>query len=357
MPIQPSRLRTIMSTAFGAAIVAAAIPCIMNGVTGEEILDDGVPLASVEDIESTVDSTDETWDELFGQDSKDEQLGPVFNGDYAEYHRVLVESREQAKARAEQEERDRLEKEAADTAATQANAGANNRDEIDQSNVAQTNYSIELPEVNLPPISEVTESSVPPEAVGAAPKQESYVAPGLPSNYRTLQQSDFSGKSLSQKIELMGALARQDMHESGILASVTIAQAILESGWMESGLARYNSLFGIKACKLENNWRDSPWNGAAKNFETGEEYTPGTYTTITAAFRIYPNIWDSIKDHSAYLINSRKGSQPRYPGIVGMRDPRAVIQLIKDGGYATSSTYVESLMQIVNMYDLTRYDN
>ena len=48
-------------------------------------------------------------------------------------------------------------------------------------------------------------------------------------------------------IERVGALAAADMKKSGVLASLTIAQAILESGWGKSGLTvKANALFGIK---------------------------------------------------------------------------------------------------------------
>lgn len=289
-------------------------------------------------------------------------LGPVFVGDYDAYLDFVkadCEAAEAERAEAERiaaEERERAEREAAEA---MERAGAANANDSDQANIAATGRYVDLPEVTLPPISDApnTTTQAPAPDTSKAPSLGTTRDPHLPENYRYLTQADFAGKSLSDKITLMGALARQDMRESGILASITIAQAILESGWMESGLAKYNALFGIKACKLENNWRDSPWTGSAKNFETGEEYTPGTITTITAAFRTYPNVWDSIKDHSSYLINSKKGSSARYPGIVGMRDPRATIQLIKDGGYATSSGYVDYIMRIVDQYDLTRFDN
>lgn len=275
--------------------------------------------------------------------------GPIFLGDYEAYLAQLNAERAEAEhIRQEMEEQARQEQEAKAAEEALARAGANTTQAVDQANIAQPTTRVELPAVTLPPISSV------PDA--ASPSGSYEADPNLPSNYRTFTQGAFAGKSIADKIQLMGALARQDMRESGILASVTIAQAILESGWMESGLARYNALFGIKACKMENNWAGSPWTGTAKDFQTGEEYTPGTITTITAAFRTYPNVWASIKDHSSYLINARKGSSARYPGIVGMKDPRAVITIIKNGGYATASDYVDYIMRIINQYDLTRFD-
>lgn len=177
------------------------------------------------------------------------------------------------------------------------------------------------------------------------------------SQFANMTQADFAGKTISEKVELIGAMARQDMHESGILASITAAQAILESGWMKSGLAKHNNLFGIKASKKVNVWEGTTWTGTYVEMKTSEEYVEGEHTIITAKFRTYPSVWASIKDHSSYLANCYNGDHKRYEGIVGCRDPKTGFQIIKDGGYATSSTYVESLMKVVDKYDLTRFDS
>lgn len=81
-------------------------------------------------------------------------------------------------------------------------------------------------------------------------------------------------------LAMVGPLAQADMQKSGILASLTIAQAILESGWGASELAtKANALFGIKA--------DARWSGKAYSKDTKECYDGATYTTITALFRAY----------------------------------------------------------------------
>ncbi len=69
-----------------------------------------------------------------------------------------------------------------------------------------------------------------------------------------------------QFIEKVGKLAAADMKASGVLASLTIAQAILESGWGESGLTvKGNALFGIKAGA---NWKGKVYSGKQKNATT-----------------------------------------------------------------------------------------
>lgn len=55
------------------------------------------------------------------------------------------------------------------------------------------------------------------------------------------------------------------------------------------------------------------------------------------------SIEDSIADHSAYLLGAINGKKLRYDGLKGCVDYEKAVQIIKDGGYATSLTYVEKL--------------
>ena len=100
-----------------------------------------------------------------------------------------------------------------------------------------------------------------------------------------------------------------------------------------------------------------PWDGKSIYTKTTkEEYTPGVLTEITADFRKYPKVEDSIADHSAYLLGAMNGSKKRYEGLAGCTDYKKAAQLIKDGGYATSSTYVEKLCSIIEKWNLTQFD-
>jgi len=90
--------------------------------------------------------------------------------------------------------------------------------------------------------------------------------------------------------------------------------------------------------------------------KTGEQNPDGSYETITADFRKYSCVEDSVADHSAYLLGAKNGSKLRYDGIKGNTDYKKVAQLIKDGGYATSLTYVEKLCNIIEKWNLTQYD-
>ena len=101
-----------------------------------------------------------------------------------------------------------------------------------------------------------------------------------------------------QFISTLGPLATRDMRTSGILASVTLAQAILESGWGTSELAvNANNFFGMKKSLSGNTWPNSAWDGKSIYTKvTGEQKPTGEYYEITADFRKYPEILDSIRD-------------------------------------------------------------
>ena len=122
-----------------------------------------------------------------------------------------------------------------------------------------------------------------------------------------------------QFIETVGNAARKDTR---ILPSLTIAQAILESGWGKSGLTKNaNALFGIKA--------NSGWTGKVYSCRTQECYDGVNLTDITDTFRAYDSWADSIADHTAFLCGLQ-----RYSAVVGEKDYRKACQAIHAAGYA-----------------------
>lgn len=158
-------------------------------------------------------------------------------------------------------------------------------------------------------------------------------------------------------VEMIGPLAAQDMKTSGVLASITAAQACLESGYGSTELAvNANNLFGMK-CSLSGNTWDSVWDGVSKyTKKTNEQKPDGTVYTITVDFRKYPDILTSIKDHSCYLNGAMNGGKRRYEGLSGERGYRKAAELIKAGGYATDIAYVDKLCSLIERWDLTQYD-
>lgn len=146
----------------------------------------------------------------------------------------------------------------------------------------------------------------------------------------------------TELIEMLGKYANQDMKESGILASVTIAQALVESGWGKSQLsATYNNYFGIK--------KGSGWDGPTVTMST-REVINGKTVTVKAKFRVYDSPLESLKNHSKIL------SASRYSGVKGEKDYRKAITIIKNGGYATDPNYVNTICNVIEKHGLTRFD-
>lgn len=125
--------------------------------------------------------------------------------------------------------------------------------------------------------------------------------------------------------------------------SPIIAQAILESGWGESKLAAvYHNYFGLKC--------GTKWKGKSVNLTTQEEYQPGTLTTIKDNFRVFDSMEAGVQGYFEFI------QLARYQNLKGITDPRTYLETIKADGYATSSTYVQNNMRLVEQYNLTQYD-
>ena len=173
-----------------------------------------------------------------------------------------------------------------------------------------------------------------------------------------IQASVFANLTEKEAAAKIGELCKADMAKTGILASVSAAQFILESGYGKSELAQNaNNCFGMKKSLSGNTWSGSTWDGKSIYTKTTkEEYNPGILTEVTADFRKYGCVEYSISDHSAYLLGAMNGSKKRYDGLNGCTDYKKAAQIIKDGGYATSPTYVESICNIVERWKLTQHD-
>ncbi len=138
-----------------------------------------------------------------------------------------------------------------------------------------------------------------------------------------------------------GAIATYKKY--GVLPSLTLAQAILESGWGESGLsANYNNLFGIKA--------GSSWTGKRANLKTSEQNSDGSYVQIYSDFRAYDSVADSIDDHGKLLTNDR------YKPVLAATNYRDACIKVRECGYATSLNYSNSLINIIEKYGLNQWD-
>lgn len=176
------------------------------------------------------------------------------------------------------------------------------------------------------------------------------VAPGL-------QASELKGIGEAGFVERMGKLYAKDEVDSGILACVSMAQGILESGYGQTDLAQgANNLHGMKCSLSGNTWPGTTWNGDRFTKMSPECDNAGNTWLQQSDFRCYACVEDSIADHSAYLLGAANGSAQRYPGLKGEKDYRRAAQIIKDGGYATDPKYVDKLVNIIERWNLTRFN-
>jgi hypothetical protein len=132
-------------------------------------------------------------------------------------------------------------------------------------------------------------------------------------------------------------LAVNDRKEYGIPASITLSQALLESGAGQSALAvRANNHFGIKC---------NGWTGAKAYFDDDRP---------SECFRKYSSVGDSYADHSAFL----KGRE-RYASLFKLKitDYKGWARGLQQAGYATDKAYANRLIKLIEDYELYRYDS
>lgn len=132
-----------------------------------------------------------------------------------------------------------------------------------------------------------------------------------------------------------------DMKKTGILASLTGAQAFIESSKGNSGLTqKANNLFGIKGF----------FNGQSVKMWTTEYYN-GVKCRVLADFRKYPSWQESVNDHSG-LFNRLA----RYKNLRGETDYVKACNNVAADGYASSPVYATTLLEKINMFDLYLWD-
>ena len=177
-------------------------------------------------------------------------------------------------------------------------------------------------------------------------------------NINTLTAKQLNGMTEKEKIKAVAPIYQQCQKDTGMLASVGLAQFCLESGYGTTDLAQIaNNLHGMKCSLSGNSWANSTWDGKSKHTKkTQEQDANGKVYYITADFRKYPCIKDSVYDRAAYFIGAKNGPTLRYPAINIITDPIKQIEAIKIGGYATDVEYIDKLTKIVKKWNLTQYD-
>ncbi|MGB0917001.1 MAG: glucosaminidase domain-containing protein [Flavobacteriales bacterium] len=141
----------------------------------------------------------------------------------------------------------------------------------------------------------------------------------------------------SQYIEMYAPFAVKEMLISGVPASITLAQGILESGDGNSSLARKaQNHFGIKCHGM--------WEGEKYYMDDDAK---------NECFRVYATVFDSYRDHSEFL-----SGRSRYVSLFELRktDYKGWARGLKQAGYATNPKYPALLIRIIEENNLAKYD-
>lgn len=154
-------------------------------------------------------------------------------------------------------------------------------------------------------------------------------------------------------IRFVGEIAGKDWRERKIiLPSVVVAQAIKESAWGTSELAKQaNALFGIK----ENGWKGRIYVKSA----TEQRKDGSCYTVPRTKWRAYDSPMQSILDHNDYIAtrSTDGGRTLRYQPVIGCDNYVLACQYLQKCGYATAANYAESLIHdYIEKYNLTQFD-
>lgn len=131
-------------------------------------------------------------------------------------------------------------------------------------------------------------------------------------------------------------IAIEQMNKYHIPASITLAQALLESNAGKSELAqKSNNHFGIKC---------HSWDGGRTYHDDDEK---------GECFRVYKSVKDSYEDHSIFLAT---GNRYTFLFQFAQTDYKNWARGLKRAGYATSPTYADKLIELIERYNLNRFD-
>jgi flagellum-specific peptidoglycan hydrolase FlgJ len=166
--------------------------------------------------------------------------------------------------------------------------------------------------------------------------------------YTGTQKNSLNNSSKQEFVKRLYSQATDIYNKYGVLPSITISQAILESGWGKSELStKANNLFGIKA--------DNSWKGKKVKMNTSEYYNK----KITDYFRVYSSNEESVKDYGEFLKNNKRY---RESGVFKATQYIEQANAIEKSGYSTvqndkgENIYAELLTEIIQEQNLQLLD-
>ncbi len=151
----------------------------------------------------------------------------------------------------------------------------------------------------------------------------------------------------AQFIAAAATAAQQTQRDYHAPSSITIAQAILESGWGDSALSYYDkNYFGMK-CSTPGSFAVG-----CRAHATSECTPTGACFGTTASFRVYASVTNSFKDHGSLLATSATYATAR----LYVSNPNLYAIALQNAHYATDPAYAAKLTAIMVKYNLYQYD-
>ncbi len=157
---------------------------------------------------------------------------------------------------------------------------------------------------------------------------------GTSSGGSTVVSTAPATRSVAAFVDLYGKMAYDNSLKTGVPYDFTLGQAIIESGYGQSGLTKEaNNFFGIKG----------EYNGQSVTKRTREESPSGASYYVMAKFRKYPSPQDSFNDHdNLFRTAPRYAKALKYPN-----DPIMFLTEVKNAGYATDSHYIQTVGSVI----------
>lgn len=152
-------------------------------------------------------------------------------------------------------------------------------------------------------------------------------------------------KSRQAFIKQLVPSAQKQQRQYHVFASITLAQASLESDWGTSELSqKYHNLFGIKSSDP-----NSP-------LLTTKEYVNGQWITVKARFAAYNNYDESISAHTQLFVNGTGWDSGHYQAVINAENYQEAARALQSKGYATDPDYAQKLIDLIKEYHLDQYD-
>ncbi|WP_235991524.1 glycoside hydrolase family 73 protein [Facklamia lactis] len=159
--------------------------------------------------------------------------------------------------------------------------------------------------------------------------------------------SDQAYPSEEEFIAQIVPTAQELQEEYGVLASVSLAQAMLESDFGRSQLAsEHYNLYGVKTSPDDPN----------KAIYPTLEYVDGEWVEVDEPFKVYSSWSDSMREHAVLISGGTTWDPGQYDAVLTGKSYQEQAKGLQSSGYATDPTYSDKIIELIENWDLDQYD-